>query len=58
MYEECVIHICDCNVDMCKMRKYFCEWHSIVLKVVGSVDRNRGFGYDVVLYSIGDFSEL
>ena len=59
MYElECVIHICDCNVDICIMRTYLCEWHSIVYKVVGSIDRNMGFGYDVVLYSIGDLPEL
>ena len=28
------------------------------IEVVGSIDWNRGFGYDVVLYSIGELQEL
>ena len=58
MYENCIIHICDYNVDICILITYLCELHSIVQKVVGIIDQNSGFGYDVVLYCIGDFLEL
>ena len=55
MYEEQIIHICDCNVDIHICITYLCALHSIVQKVeLGIIDHNRWIGYDLVLYSIGD----
>ena len=58
MYEEQIIHTCDCNVDIHIWIIYLCALHSIVWKVVGIIDHNRWVGYDLVLFSIGDLPEL
>ena len=58
MYEEHIIPICDYNVDIHILITYLCALHSIVRKVVGIIDHNKWFGYDLVLYSIGDLPDL